>query len=217
MVAGGGASVAYADTISDLGFGHELANYGEYSGAPSRDMTYEYAKTILQLIGQVRVLLSASVPQQLRPFVLLLRAASTQCIVDAVATTAICAQCFSRLWNGQEEIALPKVLIIGGGIANFTDIAATFYGIIDALRDYSATLIKHRVSIWVRRGGPNCQARPLVPRCVLRGHPRCIVHTVFTSPNTCDECFLVLGFPGGLADDAQAGSEDQGAHSRVRS
>ena len=34
MVAGGGASVVYADTISDLGFGHELANYGEYSGHP---------------------------------------------------------------------------------------------------------------------------------------------------------------------------------------
>ncbi len=30
MIAGGGASVAYADTISDLGFGAELANYGEY-------------------------------------------------------------------------------------------------------------------------------------------------------------------------------------------
>ena len=30
MVAGGGASVIFADTIVDLGFGHELANYGEY-------------------------------------------------------------------------------------------------------------------------------------------------------------------------------------------
>lgn len=33
MVAGGGASVVYADTISDLGYGNELANYGEYSGS----------------------------------------------------------------------------------------------------------------------------------------------------------------------------------------
>ena len=40
----------------------------------------------------------------------------------------------------QEEISQPKVLIIGGGIANFTDIAATFYGIIDALRDQAAAL-----------------------------------------------------------------------------
>jgi len=30
MVAGGGASVVYADTIADYGWGHELANYGEY-------------------------------------------------------------------------------------------------------------------------------------------------------------------------------------------
>ena len=47
MVAGGGASVVYADTISDLGAGHELANYGEYSGAPSEEHTYEYARTLL--------------------------------------------------------------------------------------------------------------------------------------------------------------------------
>jgi ATP citrate (pro-S)-lyase len=32
MVAGGGASVIYADTLADLGAGKELANYGEYSG-----------------------------------------------------------------------------------------------------------------------------------------------------------------------------------------
>ncbi|HRW82554.1 MAG TPA: ATP citrate lyase citrate-binding domain-containing protein, partial [Methanothrix sp.] len=42
MVAGGGASVIYADTICDLGFGGELANYGEYSGDPSTEDTYEY-------------------------------------------------------------------------------------------------------------------------------------------------------------------------------
>jgi succinyl-CoA synthetase beta subunit len=34
MVAGGGASVVYSDTICDLGGASELANYGEYSGAP---------------------------------------------------------------------------------------------------------------------------------------------------------------------------------------
>ena len=32
MVAGGGASVVYSDTICDLGQNKELANYGEYSG-----------------------------------------------------------------------------------------------------------------------------------------------------------------------------------------
>lgn len=66
MVAGGGASVIYADTITDLGSGHELANYGEYSGAPSDAFTYEYAKTVIQLMldskaeGKVCVLVSFS-------------------------------------------------------------------------------------------------------------------------------------------------------------
>jgi ATP citrate (pro-S)-lyase len=34
MVAGGGASVVYSDAIAAHGYSHELANYGEYSGAP---------------------------------------------------------------------------------------------------------------------------------------------------------------------------------------
>ena len=50
MVAGGGASVIYADTICELGGVNELANYGEYSGAPTESQTYEYAKTILGLM-----------------------------------------------------------------------------------------------------------------------------------------------------------------------
>lgn len=52
MVAGGGASVIYSDVICDLGGAEELANYGEYSGAPSEQQTYEYAKTILSLMTQ---------------------------------------------------------------------------------------------------------------------------------------------------------------------
>lgn len=46
MVAGGGASVVYSDAIAAYGYAHELANYGEYSGAPTEGQTYEYAKTI---------------------------------------------------------------------------------------------------------------------------------------------------------------------------
>ena len=34
-ITGGGASVVYADTICYLGYGKELANYGEYSGRPA--------------------------------------------------------------------------------------------------------------------------------------------------------------------------------------
>ena len=50
MVAGGGASVIYSDTICALGGSEELANYGEYSGAPSEQQTYDYAKTLLSLM-----------------------------------------------------------------------------------------------------------------------------------------------------------------------
>lgn len=109
MVAGGGASVAYSDAIAALGMAHELANYGEYSGAPSETQTYEYSKTILDLMTR-----GASCPEG-------------------------------------------KILFIGGGIANFTNVAATFKGIIRALEEYRHRLIQHNVSIFVRRGGPNYQ------------------------------------------------------------
>lgn len=108
MVAGGGASVIYADTICDMGGASELANYGEYSGAPSEQQTFEYAKTILSLMTK-----------EIHP-------------------------------KG-------KILIIGGGIANFTNVAATFKGIVSALREFQQKLIDGKVAIYVRRGGPNYQ------------------------------------------------------------
>ena len=110
MVAGGGSSVIYADTIVDLGYRDELANYGEYSGDPSTDETYEYAKTILDLMTREK---------------------------DAKGRT--------------------KLLLIGGGIANFTDVAKTFKGIIMALREYKDKLKGVDARIYVRRGGPNYQ------------------------------------------------------------
>jgi len=109
MVAGGGASVVYSDTIADLGGGDEMANYGEYSGAPSETQTFEYAKTILKLMTE------------------------------------------------GEPHPDGKVLIIGGGIANFTNVSATFAGIVKALQLYQQELIRHKVKIFVRRGGPNYQ------------------------------------------------------------
>lgn len=108
MVAGGGASVVYSDTICDLGGVNELANYGEYSGAPSEQQTYDYAKTILSLMTR-------------------------------------------------EKHPEGKILIIGGSIANFTNVAATFKGIVRAIRDYQGPLKEHEVTIFVRRGGPNYQ------------------------------------------------------------
>lgn len=109
LVAGGGASVVYADAIASAGFADQLANYGEYSGAPTETQTFYYARTVLELMLRA----------PLNP-------------------------------EG-------KVLFIGGGIANFTNVASTFKGVISALREFSTTIIEHKVQIWVRRAGPNYQ------------------------------------------------------------
>lgn len=111
LVAGGGASVVYADTIADLIGVEELANYGEYSGNPSVDETYTYAKTVFDLMTKEKD------PQ------------------------------------GRD-----KILFIGGGIANFTDVAKTFEGIIRAMRETHKKMQKVGVNIYVRRGGPNYEA-----------------------------------------------------------
>ncbi len=78
LVAGGGASVVYADAIASAGYSDELANYGEYSGAPTETQTYYYARTVLDLM------LRAPVSPE------------------------------------------GKVLFIGGGIANFTNVRFSY-------------------------------------------------------------------------------------------
>ncbi|KAJ3681317.1 hypothetical protein LUZ60_015806 [Juncus effusus] len=108
MVAGGGASVIYADTVGDLGFAGELGNYAEYSGAPNEEEVLQYARVVLD--------------------------------------------CVTADPDGRK-----RALLIGGGIANFTDVAATFNGIIRALREKESKLQAARVHIYVRRGGPNYQ------------------------------------------------------------
>lgn len=108
MVAGGGASVIYTDTVGDLGFASELGNYGEYSGAPNTSETYQYAKTVLQ--------------------------------------------CATANPDGRG-----RALLVGGGIANFTDVAATFKGIIAALCEESEAIKAANMRLFVRRGGPNYQ------------------------------------------------------------
>ena len=50
-----------------------------------------------------------------------------------------------------------KVLIIGGGIANFTDVKKTFKGIVRALHEYAERLRAGNFRIYVRRAGPNYQ------------------------------------------------------------
>ncbi|KAF3777825.1 ATP-citrate synthase alpha chain protein 3 [Nymphaea thermarum] len=108
MVAGGGASVIYADTVGDLGYASELGNYAEYSGAPNEEEVLQYARVVLD--------------------------------------------CATADPDGRK-----RALIIGGGIANFTDVATTFNGIIRALREKESKLKASRMHIYVRRGGPNYQ------------------------------------------------------------
>ena len=48
-----------------------------------------------------------------------------------------------------------KHIIVGGAIANFTDVKATFGGIINGLRESRENGFLKGVKIWVRRGGPN--------------------------------------------------------------
>ncbi|KAF3431236.1 hypothetical protein FNV43_RR25966 [Rhamnella rubrinervis] len=108
MVAGGGASVIYADTVGDLGFANELGNYAEYSGAPNEEEVLQYARVVID--------------------------------------------CATADPDGRK-----RALVVGGGIANFTDVAATFNGIIRALKEKESKLKAARMHIYVRRGGPNYQ------------------------------------------------------------
>ncbi|KKU26093.1 MAG: ATP citrate lyase b-subunit [Microgenomates group bacterium GW2011_GWA2_46_16] len=106
LLSGGGASLVLADEVADQGMGTDLANYGEYSGAPTDDDVYVYTKIILtQLL-------------------------STMC-------------------------HKPCAIIIAGGVANFTDIAKTFRGLIKALDEKKSVLRKDQVKVFVRRGGPS--------------------------------------------------------------
>ena len=90
LIAAGGASVVYADTITNLWGVKELANYDEYSGNPSTQEIYQYTATILDLMTRQK-----------------------------------------------HESGHHKVLLIGGAIANFTDVAKTFDGIIQAFGEYA--------------------------------------------------------------------------------
>lgn len=50
--------------------------------------------------------------------------------------------------------ATSKVLIIAGGVANFTDVRKTFTGVIQALNEFKQELKSQGVKVYVRRGGP---------------------------------------------------------------
>jgi succinyl-CoA synthetase beta subunit len=48
-----------------------------------------------------------------------------------------------------------KVLIIAGGVANFTDVRTTFSGVIRAIQKLASELADQGVTVFVRRGGPH--------------------------------------------------------------
>ncbi len=50
ILAGGGASIIYLDMIANLGKGTQVANYGDLAGGPSTQESYEYAKTVFELM-----------------------------------------------------------------------------------------------------------------------------------------------------------------------
>jgi ATP-citrate lyase beta-subunit len=104
LLSGGGASLVTLDVLVDAQLQDSIGNYGEYSGAPTREETEQYTNAILSL------LMASSAPR--------------------------------------------KVLIVAGGVANFTDISITFSGIVDALTEHLGELQKQDILILVRRGGP---------------------------------------------------------------
>lgn len=106
IFSGGGASILIMDALAKYGKGSFVANYGEYSGNPTTEESYNYARTILDLMTR-------------------------------------------------EIDPQGKILLIGGAIANFTDVEKTFLGIVRALREYGQKLREGKVFICVRRGGPN--------------------------------------------------------------
>ncbi len=136
LLSGGGASLVIADEYSNLGFGTSIANYGEYSGAPNEDETYEYARNIIALMLKSK--------------------------------------------------AEKKILLIAGGVANFTDVSITFKGIIRALKEKVLELQAQNIAIFVRRGGPNQEKgltlmRQFVHESELEGQiegPDCSLHDI---------------------------------------
>lgn len=50
LLSGGGGSIVIADEAEAEGFGGEIGNYGEYSGGPTREETYLYAREVIGLM-----------------------------------------------------------------------------------------------------------------------------------------------------------------------
>lgn len=107
LLSGGGASLVVLDSLVNCGLKSKIANYSEYSGAPSQQETKFYTDVILDLMFA--------------------------------------------------SIAKRKVLVIAGGVANFTDISVTLKGVVESCSERIREFKDHEVFVVVRRGGPRQQ------------------------------------------------------------
>lgn len=105
LLSGGGASITIADEAMNMGHADLVGNYGEYSGGPTTEESYLYAKAVLA--------------------------------------------------SALKSKAPKKAIVIAGGVANFTDVAKTFKGLIRALEERKDELKQAGIKVFVRRGGPN--------------------------------------------------------------
>eukprot|EP01018_Ginkgo_biloba_P006404 Gb_03646 [translate_table: standard] len=115
MVAGGGSSVIYVDTVGDLSYESEHGNYEEYNGALNEDEVLQYARVLIDYA--------------------------------------------TKNPDGHK-----RALVIGGGIANFIDVATTFSGIIQALRKMNQTQSIKNANICEKR---RSKTRMVLQRCML--------------------------------------------------
>ena len=69
-----------------------------------------------------------------------------------------------------QSAAPKKVIVIAGGVANFTDVKKTFAGIIDALSTHMEELKAAGILVFVRRGGPNEKEGLALMEKFLRQH-----------------------------------------------
>ena len=116
-----GASLTYFsfvyNQVGDLGYAQELGNYAEYSGAPNEDEVLQYARVVIDVRNYIFFWL-----------LLELQLLSMSTLYHNLCFMVL--QCATADPDGRK-----RALLIGGGIANFTDVAATFNGIIRALKE----------------------------------------------------------------------------------
>jgi hypothetical protein len=152
----------------------ELGNYGEYSGAPNTSETYQYARTVIQTATCERSLPPAALcwreggPPARRAARAPPRSAWAACGLQAPGRGPDPDGVWPPRTPARLNPAPPpprpaanpdgrgRALLIGGGIANFTDVAATFKGIIQALREQvggpSGTQGMQPRAVVIRRG-----------------------------------------------------------------